>query len=113
MDGRLGLAQPGKQLSCALLAGLAQRGTVDQTVDVGQRPVHVVMLFLVRLGMHMTMPLVLMAIIVPVVAAVAMVRTMVVRVVQRSVLAFDAELRGRDAGPRDPLGPDHRRRNRQ
>ena len=69
--------------------------------------------------MHMTMALVLMAMIVPAVAAVAMVRTMVVvttivvRVVQRSVLALDAELCGRDASPRDPLGPDHGRRNRQ
>ena len=66
--------------------------------------------------MHMTMALVLMAMIVPVVAAVATIvvaTTAVVRVVQRSVLALDAELRGRDAGPRDPLGPDRGRRNRK
>jgi len=71
------------------------------------------------------MALVLMAMIVPVVAAVAMVRTMgvvttvvvvttiVVRVVQRAVLALDAELGGRDSGARDPLGPDRGRCNRE
>ena len=57
--------------------------------------------------MHMTMALVLMAMIGPIVA------TVIMRVVQRSVLALDAEFRGRNAGPRDPLGPDQGWRNRQ
>jgi hypothetical protein len=119
MDGGLGFAQPGKQLLCAILASMAQRGPVDQTVDVVERPVHLEMLFLMRLSVDVTMALVMMAMIVPVVAAVAMVRTMVVvttivvRVVQRAVLALDAELGGRDSGARDPLGPDRGRCNRE
>ena len=38
---------------------------------------------------------------------------MVVRVVQRGMLAADAELRRRDAGTGHPLGPHGRRRDRQ
>ena len=107
MNRRLGLAQPGKQLLGALLTRLSQPGTVDQTVDVGERPVHVVMLLLVGLGMHVTMALVMLAVI------VLLVATVIVCVVQRSVLALDAELRRRDASARHPLGPCHGWRNRQ
>jgi hypothetical protein len=47
------------------------------------------------------------------VATVVVATTVVVGVVQRSVLSLDAELCGRNAGPRDPLGPDSGRRNRE
>src|SRR5215207_6350741 len=109
MDGGLSFAQPGKQFFCAIFSGLAQRRAVDQTVDVVERPMHMVMLFLVRLGVDVTMALVMMAMIVPLVAAMALIRTMVMCVVQRAVLALDAEFGRRDSGARDPLGPDHGR----
>ena len=106
MDGGLGFAQPGKQFLGAILPRLAQRRTVNQTVDVIERPVHQVMLFLVRLRVDMTMALVMMAMIVFMVVTVVAATTVVVGMVQRSVLSLDAELCGRNAGPRDPLGPD-------
>ena len=113
MYGCLGFTQPGKQFLRAILSRLAQRRTVNQTVDVIERPVHVVMLFLARLRVDMTMARVMMAMIVFMVATVVVATTVVVGVVQRSVLSLDAELCGRNAGPRDPLGPDSGRRNRE
>ena len=41
MNRRLGLAQPVEQLLRAILPGPTQRRSVDQPVDVGQGPVHV------------------------------------------------------------------------
>src|SRR5262245_45567540 len=105
MDGGLGFAKPGKQLLCAIPSGLAQRRTVNQTVDVIERPVHLVMLFLVRLGVDMTMAL-MEAMTVLMVATGTVATTVVVGVIQRSVLSLDAELCGGNAGARDPLSPD-------
>src|SRR5689334_13906516 len=114
MDGGLGFAQSGKQFFRTILSRPAQRRIVNQTVDVTERPVHVMMLFLVRLGVDMTMALVMIAMIVLMVTTVAVVATIVVMgVVQRSVLSLDAELCGANPGAGDPLGPDRGRRNRE
>lgn len=113
MNRRLGLTEPSEQLLGAILSRSAQSRSVDQAVNVGETPMHVVVHLLMLRGATMAMvkmgmrPSMVMATTLVVVASV------IVRVINRSMLPFDAKFRCCNASSRDALGPDRRRCDRE